>query len=34
MKGEDAARARMRVALVAEESLDAGGFVQEGKLAN
>ena len=29
VEGEDAARARMRVAFVAEESLDAGGFVEE-----
>ncbi len=34
MEGEDAARARMRVALVAEVGLDAGGFVQERKLAD
>ncbi len=34
MEGEDAARARMRVALVAEVGLDAGGLVQERKLAD
>ena len=34
VEGEDAARARVRVALVAEEGLDAGGFVQERELAN
>ncbi len=33
VEGEDAARTRMRVAFVAEEGLDAGGFVEEGKLA-
>ena len=34
MEGEDAARARMRIAFVAEVGLDAGGLVQEGKLAD
>ncbi len=33
MKGEDAARARMRIAFVAEEGFDAGGFVEERKRA-
>ena len=33
VKGEDAARARMRIAFVAEVGFDAGGLVEEGKLA-
>ena len=33
MEGEDTARTRGGIAFVAEESLDAGGFVEEGQLA-
>ncbi len=33
VEGEDSARARVRIAFVAEVGLDAGGFVEEGKAA-
>src|SRR5205809_127644 len=33
MEGEHSARARFRIAFVAEEGFDAGGFVKEGQHA-